>query len=191
MMKQIGTPILHAVDNGRGPAVHRGSRPGRPAFVLAAALLALGGCAGPGITPLKSGLTEPEVRSLWGAPTGRYALPAGTRLEYATGPAGVETWMVDLDPSGRATTWQQVLTPRHLESVQGRLPGMTQDELLRTLGRASEVRSGGRQGGQVWSWRHDSPFCLWFQASLGDDGRVRDAAFAPDPQCDANNDHDR
>lgn len=155
------------------------------------ALTVLAACAGPGLTPLASGLTEPEVRARWGAPTGRYALAEGVRLEYATGPAGLETWMVDLDAAGRAVAWRQVLTPRHLESVQGQLPGMTREELLRTLGRASEVRSGGRQGGQVWSWRHDSPFCLWFQASLGDDGRVRDAAFAPDPRCDGPDDHDR
>lgn len=151
----------------------------------------LAGCAGPGITPLASGLTEPEVQSRWGTPTGRYTLAGGTRLEYATGPAGLETWMVDLDTAGRAVAWRQVLEPRYLESVQGRLPGMSRDELLSTLGRAGEVRSGGRQGGQVWSWRHDSPFCLWFQASLGDDGRVRDAAFAPDPRCDGADDQTR
>ena len=150
---------------------------------LSAGLLA--GCAGPGITPLRGGQPEAEVLQRWGTPTARYALPSGARLEYATGPAGRETWMVDLDDQGRAQAWRQVLDWRHLERVQGELTGMSREELLRTLGRAGEVRSGGRQGGQVWSWRFDSPFCLWFQASLSDAGRVTSAAFAPDPQCDS------
>jgi hypothetical protein len=155
-------------------------------LVLAAALL--GACTGPGLTALQPGLSEAELVQRWGAPTGRYVIDNGSRLEYALGPAGRETWMVDLDAQGRTVHWQQVLDWRHLEAVQGSLPGMSTDQLLRTLGRPSDVRSGGRQGGQVWSWRHDSPFCLWFQASIGDEGKVRDASFAPDPACD---DHDR
>lgn len=157
--------------------------------VLLTALLSA--CAGPGLTPLQGAISEADLTQRWGAPTGRYALDAGTRLEYALGPAGRETWMVDLDAQGRVAVWRQVLDWRNLERVQGSLPGMTTDELLRTLGRASHVRSGGRQGGQVWSWRHDSPFCLWFQASIGDDGRVKDASFAPDPECDAKDDYDQ
>jgi hypothetical protein len=156
--------------------------------VLLTSLLAA--CAGPGLTPLQGGIGEAELTQRWGAPTGRYALDAGTRLEYALGPAGRETWMVDLDAAGRVVSWRQVLDWRHLERVQGSLPGMDTDELLRTLGRASHVRAGGRQGGEVWSWRHESPFCLWFQASIGDDRRVQSASFAPDPECDAQDDFD-
>lgn len=151
---------------------------------LLALLPLLAACAGPGLTPLHSGASEADVRQRWGEPTGRYALDPGTRLEYALGPAGRETWMVDLDAGGRVQRWQQVLDWRHLQRVQASLPGMDRDALLRTLGRPGHVRAGGRPGGEVWSWRHDSPFCLWFQASIGVDGRVSDAAFAPDPQCD-------
>ena len=151
----------------------------------------LGACTGPGLTPLQGGLSEADIIQRWGKPTGRHALDSGTRLEYALGPAGRQTWMVDLDAQGRASTWRQVLDERHLAQVQASLPGMDRATLLRTLGRASHVRSGGRQGGQVWSWRHDSPFCLWFQVSMGDDGRVKDASFAPDPECDAREDFDR
>lgn len=158
------------------------------ALVCAAAL---SGCAGPGLTPLASGLSEAEVAQRWGAPTGRYTLPEGTRLEYARGPAGTETWMVDLDAQGRTQSWRQVLDWQYLQQVQGTLPGLSRDQVLVLLGRPSDVRSGGWQGGEVWSWRHDSPFCLWLQASVGDDGRLRDAGFYPDPRCDVNDDHDR
>jgi hypothetical protein len=142
------------------------------------------GCATPGLHSLQVGLPEAEVAQRWGSPTARYTLPTGTRLEYATGPAGIETWMVDLDTAGNTLGWGQVLSERNLRTVQGQLLSMTRDEVLRTIGRPSHIRSGGRQGGEVWSWRHESAFCLWFQASLNDNGRVTDAAFAPDPRCD-------
>lgn len=153
---------------------------------LALALtLAAGGCAGPGTAPLPAAATEAEVLQQWGPPTGRYTLPGGvTRLEYATGPYGRQTWMVDLDASGRVTERRQVLDEGYLQQVQGQLPGMTRRELLQTLGRPAQVRPGGWQGGQVWSWRHETRWCLWFQVSVGDDGIVRDGAFGPDPACD-------
>lgn len=150
--------------------------------------VALAGCAGPGLNRLEPGLDEAAVVARWGMPTGRYALPEGTRLEYATGPYGQETWMVDLDRDGRVVRARQVLEYMALQGVQAELPGMDRAQLLRTLGRPGEVRSGGRQGGQVWSWRIDSPFCLWFQVGVGDDGRVTDAVFSPDPLCDARDD---
>lgn len=150
-------------------------------LIFAAALLA--GCATPGLRSLQVGLPEAEVAQRWGTPTARYTLPSGTRLEYATGPEGLQTWMVDLDSSGKTTAWRQVLDERNLRAVQGQLPGMTRDELLSTLGRPSHTRPA-RMGGEVWSWRHDSAFCLWFQASLNPNGRVMDAAFASDPRCD-------
>jgi hypothetical protein len=133
-------------------------------------------------------MPQDDVVRLLGTPTGLYALSEGTRLEYATGPYGRTTWMIDLDAGGRATAWRQVLAERHLREVQGRLPGMTREQVLRTLGRPGEVRHGGWQGGQVWSWRFETYFCLWFQVSIGDDGFVRDGAFLPDPMCDAGDD---
>ena len=132
----------------------------RAAAVLALAVLAA--CATPA-SRLQAGMSEAEVLRLMGSPTDRYALADGSRLEYATGPYGEFTWMVDLDRSGRATGWRQVLDERHLVELQGRLPGMTRDELLHTLGRPAQVRGGGLQGGQVWSWRFENWFCRWFQ----------------------------
>jgi hypothetical protein len=55
------------------------------------------------------------------------------------------------------------------------------------LGRPSDVRSGGRQGGEVWSYRYDAIFCTWFQVSVIDD-RVSSAAYGPDPMCDRDGD---
>lgn len=154
----------------------------RTSFLVTAAA-ALAACSTVGLTPLRGGMTEAEVVQAWGPPSARHALPAGTRLEYATGPAGLQTWMVDLDPAGRAVLWRQVLSYAHLQRAQGQLAGQTQAELLATLGRPGHQRAD-RLGGEVWSWYHESPFCLWFQVSIDVGGRVKDAAFAPDPRCD-------
>jgi hypothetical protein len=156
-------------------------RPLVPSLWLVGTLVA--GCAAPGFRPLQTGMTEADAARVWGPPTGRHALPVGTRLEWATGPEGAETWMVDLDPNGRVLRWRQVLSYDHLRAVQGDLPGLDTPQLLATLGRPAQRRPD-RLGGEVWSWRHASPFCLWFQASLDPGGRVRDATFAPDPRCD-------
>ena len=155
--------------------------------LLPAALLAmsLAGCAAFAPPDIRPGQTEAEVVGLFGKPTGRYAMPdAATRLEFATGPYGRTTWMVDIDTAGRVTGAKQVLNEASFADFQARAPGMTRDELLRTLGRPGERRHGGWQGGEVWSWRYPTNECLWFQSSIGADGIVRDGAYGPDPRCD-------
>jgi hypothetical protein len=188
--------VVHArerISRRGGPALQRTAarrlayRFGMKALLSRWMLLActvLAACAGPGVTPLDQGATEAEVVQRWGEPTARYPMPGGVRLEYATGPYGVTTWMVDLDAGGRVTGWQQVLTDRHLTSVMKRLPGMSVDELLRTLGRPGERRHGGRPGGEVWGWRFENSFCLWFTVWVGPDGVVREGSFDIDPRCD-------
>lgn len=154
---------------------------------MAACALALQACAL--APPVATGQSEADVQQRLGAPTGRYTLPGGgTRLEFARGPFGRETWMVDVDASGRATAVQQVLNEANFAAFQARAPGMPRDELLRTLGRPGERRHGGWQGGEVWSWRYPTNDCLWFQVSIGDDGLVRDGAYGIDPRCDAASD---
>lgn len=157
---------------------------GLPALALAAAVL--GGCA---VTLPQPGQSEADAVRLLAPLTARYAMPGGaTRLEFARGPWGRQTWMVDVDAAGRVTAVDQVLDEAHFQAFQQRAPGLSRDELLRTLGRPGEVRSGGWQGGQVWAWRYPTNDCLWFQASIGDDGKVRDGAYGIDPRCDAASD---
>lgn len=151
-------------------------------LLLMPALAMLAGCV---VKPPVSGTSEADVLQRWGKPTARYALPAGgQRLEYATGPFGRSTWMLDLDASGRLAAAEQVLTDRSLQAFQAIAPGMPRDELLRTLGTPGNRRSGGRQGGEIWSWRYETNECFWFRVSIGDDARVRDGGFYPDPACD-------
>jgi len=160
----------------------------RAAYLLPP-LLALAACAGWSRPPPQPGQSEAEARQRLGAATARYALPGGTaRLEFATGPWGRETWMVDLDTGGRVSAARQVLGEASFAAFQAKAPGMSREELLRTLGTPGERRSGGWQGGEVWSWRYPTNDCLWFQVSIGADDVVRDGAYGIDPRCDAPSD---
>jgi hypothetical protein len=157
-----------------------------------AALFLLAGCATYPPGPVRVGSSEAQALQALGAPTARHALAQGTRLEYATGPAGRETWMLDVDAQGRVTAVQQVLTAASLYAWQQRMAvaGLPQAEVLAGLGQPSQRRAGGREAAQVWSWRYATFDCLWFQALVDTQGLVSRGAFAPDPACDVN-DKDR
>ena len=146
----------------------------------AVALLALAGCAGYSPGDLRAGATEAELRARMGEPTGRYALPQGSLVEYARGPMGKHTYMVELDAAGRVAGWQQVLTEANFESVAA---GAASTAVRQLLGRPSEARTGWRGVGEVWSYRYHALFCRWFQIWLVE-GRVREASYAVDPSCD-------
>jgi hypothetical protein len=148
-------------------------------------LLALIGCSGYAPSAVQTGQSQDEVVRLMGPPTGRYGLPqGGSRLEYARGPAGRETYMIDLDAQGRVLGWQQVLTEVNLQA----LPiGIDRDELLRRIGRPGSVWPIPRQHLQVWNYRYPTHDCLWFQVSVSNAGQVLEASPGIDPACDRPN----
>jgi hypothetical protein len=150
-------------------------------MALAPALLAA--CALP---PPAPGTAEADLRRQWGQPTDTHGLPGGgMRLEYATGPYGRTTWMVDLGADGRVQRARQVLSPEALFA----LPAGALDRagLRRELGRPAEVQ-GVHGGGETWYWRFETNDCLWLAASLDRDGRYTGGALLPDPACDARSD---
>ena len=154
-----------------------------PVFATAAALA--GGCALFQPPPLAVGQSEPQVLGLLGRPTARYALAeGGTRVEFARGPMGRQTWMVDFGADGRVRAFDQVLNEANFADFQQRAPGMSRDELLRTLGTPAQRKHGGWAGGEIWSWRYPTNDCLWFQVTLGDDARVKAGSYGIDPSCD-------
>lgn len=148
---------------------------------FAACALLLGGCAGYGPGDLHVGQAQAAVEATLGPSTGRYTLPDGrTRLEFARGPLGRHTWMVDLDAAGHVAQWQQVLDERHFLAV---LPGQTTEQVLQTLG-----RPGGRvamwRDGQIWSWRYPNNDCLWYQVSFNAQGIATGGGYGSEPGCD-------
>lgn len=150
-------------------------------FTLSFAGLMLAGCAGYGPGALKPGASVAEATQTMGAPTGRYALASGERLEFARGPAGLHTYMLDFDAQGRLLKAEQVLNEPHFNTIP---TGITREEVLKELGRPSNVSTIHYQKRQLWSWRYDSVFCQWFQVSLDTQNKVVDTGYAPDPRCE-------
>jgi hypothetical protein len=153
----------------------------RGRLVLWSAALLLG-CAVAHPGRLAAGMTEPEVVAAMGTPTARYPMPDGSmRLEFATGPSGRETWMVDLDAGGRATKWEQVLDGWHFQKVSD---GMDRDAVVRILGQPSFVRQTYAQR-STWYWRYPNNDCLIGAATIDPQGRVvGGVGQMTDPACE-------
>jgi hypothetical protein len=154
-----------------------------PLTAAALVLSALAGCAGTyGPQGLKTGASMAEVTAALGKPTGRYPGPTGgERVEYARGPYGKHTYMLDFDAQGRLASWQQVLTEPTFNAVRA---GETRDEVLFALGHPADTRLLPVQHRTLWSYRYDATFCQWFQVGLDGRGKVVDTGYGPDPLCD-------
>lgn len=149
-------------------------------------IIVLGLLAGCAANPAKlaPGTSTDSVRGTLGVPTGEFALPGGgRRLEYARGPFGKQTWMLDFDAQGALLSANQVLTEKRFNQIRA---GMTSDELRRELGRPSATSMvGWHQQQIVWSYRYDSMFCQWFQVGIDPQkGTVIDTGYYPDPLCE-------
>lgn len=164
------------------------SRPGalvsalRSLVVLPLALLAACSTVGPQTLRVGPGQTEAEMLAAMGPPTGRYPLPNGAqRVEYARGPMGKVTFMLEVDSSGRIKTAEQVLQRQYFSKVT---VNMTQDEVQRILGRPGE-RHREYMNKETWSWRYDNYDCLWAQVTFNAAGRAMTAvAYDREPRCD-------
>jgi hypothetical protein len=158
----------------------------RPWLVLAVTAALVAGCAAiSSATPraLPSGASEAEVLATMGKPTGRYTFTeGGYRLEFARGPQGRETWMIDFDAAGRMVDSEQVMDLWYLSRVT---PGLDTQDVLVRVGHPGSIRPIPRQQLSVWSYRYPTFDCLWYQISIGDDGKVISGSPGIDPQCDA------
>jgi outer membrane protein assembly factor BamE (lipoprotein component of BamABCDE complex) len=179
-MSEISTRLPHSAQDAPIDMTMRRT------FLAACCLspLWLAACAGYAPSAVQVGHSAQDVVRSMGPPTGQHALRGGgTRLEFARGPYGRHTYMVDLDAAGRVSAWSQVLSERNFNELR---PGVPREDVLRALGRPSQVRYvGWRTTYETWAWRYESPFCQWFQVSFEADGKtVRDTAYGPDPLCD-------
>jgi hypothetical protein len=137
---------------------------------------------------VRPGATVAEVVAAMGPPKAtwpRDAAPGSAQqIEFWRGPFGKHTYMLDFDANGRLVSQRQVLEEANFYKV---LPGQTADEVLQRIGHPSETQTIGRQNIVVWNYRFVSPFCQWFQVSIGTapqtDGKVTYVGFGPDPMC--------
>jgi hypothetical protein len=121
-----------------------------------------------------------ELLAIMGPAEMERKLPGGSRLEFPRGPAGEQTWFVDLDSAGIVTRTEQVLTTENFERIS---EGMTQDEVRLRLGRPSETLLLGRDRGVVWNYRYANIQCVWFQVEISQQQQVRSAGYGIRPEC--------
>lgn len=133
-----------------------------------AALVLVAGCASVNPGGLKPGASAEDIRAQMGTPRATYALPGGgQRLEFRG--SGPNTFMLDVDAAGRLVSVTQVLNEANFRNI---VAGMTQQQVLMTLGRPDDISRVGRQRDEVWSWHFRNIDCQWFQVSFGSDGRT-------------------
>jgi hypothetical protein len=109
----------------------------------------LAACIGP------RGLVSPQATSAqalarMGTPTDIRFDASGEELwEYATGPSGLETYLVRIGADGRVREVTQLLTQERLMTIE---PGKsTKRDVRHRLGRPKEISF--LRSGEVWSWR--------------------------------------
>lgn len=157
--------------------------PARSAALLASATL-LAACQSYSPSGIAPGTPVSQVEASMGRRTATYPLPnGGQRLEFARGPYGKHTYMVDTDGAGQVTRWSQVLTEATFATIQ---VGQTREHVLRTIGHPSETRWLGYQKRNLWSYRYDALFCVWYQVSIDTRNEVVDTGYATDPACEVN-----
>ena len=150
---------------------------------LVAATASLAACAGMAPGSLPPGTSISQARAAFLGPTGEYPLPGGgTRLEFARGAHGKQTYMLDFDASGSLVASRQVLTERNFATIT---PGLPATEVRMRLGRPAEIFNVGWQRLQVWNYRYDPGDCVWYQISIDEGGRVTESNYGTDPACDA------
>lgn len=150
--------------------------------IFASAALVVGACSTLAPGALQPGASIAEARATFGGPTGEYPLSGGgTRLEFARGSFGKQTYMLDFDAAGRLVESHQVLTEATFATI---VPDLPAAEVRMRLGRPANVFYVPWQKIQVWNYRYQPADCVWYQVSIGDAGRVTEAGYGTDPACD-------
>src|SRR5438309_12106709 len=115
--------------------------------VIAASLAAVGCVSYGGFMPGVS--TMSEVRSKSGRPTDVRFSSGEEIWEYATGPEGIETYVVVFDGNGLVRSAQQVLTEDNIHRL---IPGKTTRAETRNLrGRPGDAYDTNAR--ETWEWR--------------------------------------
>lgn len=140
---------------------------------LLAPLAALVGCD-TGMSQLKPGVsTATEVRSVMGNPTFEWKAPDGSYTwEFARGPEGVVTYMVELGSDHVLRAIRQVLTEQYFAQIQ---PGMSRDAVRKVIGKPGQTMPFPNLQEEASSWRfeqsHGNPW--FFNVHFAPDGTVK------------------
>jgi len=143
--------------------------------VLFFTLLSLvAGCAGYAPSKDTVGQGREGLLAAMGQPEREYPLDDATVLHFPRGPAGSHTYFVYIDGNDRVLRWEQVLTETRFDTIQ---PGMTEEQVVKTLG-ITKIRHGlARQRGYVWHYRYENNQCKSFVIEFTPENTVRSAGY--------------
>ena len=157
----------------------------KTAIVLIFSLL-LAGCASYDGYTLKPGSSRADdVIQLMGEPALRYQEADGSQvLFYPRGPAGVVTYMLQIDARGVLASRENVLDTRHFARIR---QGMSKDDVLRIIGPPFPgwTQYFAARDELVWEWRwcddwsEPARFNVLFD---GTSGKVRSTASLTERQ---------
>lgn len=144
------------------------------------ALTFLGACAGYGPDKNLSGKDRAAVIALMGEPAADQKTASGSRLIYPRGPYGRHTYFVELNKDGQVIRWEQVLTEKNFKLIS---PGKSKAEVETLIGPSFIKTQLARNRGEVWAYRFETPFCIWFEIEFTAEGLVRSAGHGYPPEC--------
>lgn len=143
----------------------------------------LSGCDADQLSRLRPGrTTADEIRQIMGRPDLEWREPDGSRVwEYPRTPEGVVNYMVVIGPDNVLREVQQVLTGENFSKI---VPGMTQDEVRRLLGRPAHQRSFALTKETVWDWKTKSEISMqwFFNVHFNADGLVSKTSTSFEPK---------
>jgi len=142
-------------------------------LAIFAPLLALIACDA-GILRLKPGVsTAADVRRALGQPAFEWKnLDGSYTWEFARGPEGTVTYMVDMGADDVLKAIRQVLSEEYFSRIQ---PGMTPEEVRRLIGRPGQKTSFPNLREEVSSWTYEAgPGDPWyFNVHFNAEGTVK------------------
>ena len=141
-----------------------------PALLLALTLASCASYDGRGLRPGAS--TEAQLRQVMGEPAMQFSNGDGSRqLVYPRGPLGTQTFMAHVSRDGIVQAIEPVLSDATFNAIQ---PGMTQDEVLRTIGPPRSTMAFPRLGHVAWDYKYQDTwgYPAIFSVTFDRDGRV-------------------
>ena len=132
---------------------------------LALAVLLVAGCV---VSTLRPGMSREEVVAQYGKPSRVLALPAGSRLQYSSQPAGQSALMVDLDAASKVVAVRQMMTLAELSKIEPLR--WTRGDVEREFGRPASIDRVASWPGDIMTYRwlditQDMFFWVYLDAS--------------------------
>ena len=132
------------------------------------------GCAGYAPSKDVIGQSRASLVATMGQPEREYRLDDVAVLHFPRGPSGSHTYFVYIDGNDRVIKWEQVLTEARFDTIQ---PGMTDEQVIKTLGMTKISHGLARQRGYVWHYRYENNQCKSFVIEFATDNTVRSAGY--------------